>query len=42
MEAMPLFDAAAFLTSVGTGRSTARYQANKSVFRQGDPADGVF
>jgi CRP/FNR family cyclic AMP-dependent transcriptional regulator len=40
--AAPLFEAAGFLTSVGTGRSTTRYQANKSVFRQGDPADGVF
>jgi CRP/FNR family cyclic AMP-dependent transcriptional regulator len=41
-EAAPLFEAAGFLTSVGGGRSTARYPANKSVFRQGDPADGVF
>ena len=42
MAAAPLFEAAGFLTSVGTGRSTTRYQANKSIFRQGDPADGVF
>jgi CRP/FNR family cyclic AMP-dependent transcriptional regulator len=40
--AAPLFDAAAFLSSVGAGRSTTRYNANKSIFRQGDPADGVF
>ena len=39
--AAPLFDAAQFL-SVGAGRSTVKYQANKSVFRQGDPADAVF
>jgi CRP/FNR family transcriptional regulator, cyclic AMP receptor protein len=40
--AAPRFDAETFLTSVGAGRSTTRYQANKSVFRQGDPADAVF
>jgi CRP/FNR family cyclic AMP-dependent transcriptional regulator len=41
-EAVPRFDAQAFLTSVGAGRSTIKYQASKSVFRQGDPADAVF
>ncbi|MEA2781333.1 MAG: family transcriptional regulator, cyclic receptor protein [Rhodospirillaceae bacterium] len=40
--AVPRFDAQAFLTSVGAGRSTTKYQANKGVFRQGDPADAVF
>ena len=40
--AAPLFDAAQFLLSTGAGRSTVKYQANKSVFRQGDPSDGVF
>jgi CRP/FNR family transcriptional regulator, cyclic AMP receptor protein len=40
--AAPRFDAEVFLTSVGAGRSTTRYQANTSVFRQGDPADAVF
>jgi CRP/FNR family transcriptional regulator, cyclic AMP receptor protein len=40
--AVPRFDAQAFLTSVGAGRSTTKYQASKSVFRQGDPADAVF
>lgn len=38
----PRFDAEAFLTSVGAGRSAARYPAKKRVFRQGDPADAVF
>ena len=42
MAAAPLFEAAGFLASVGIGRSTTRYQANKRVFRQGDPADAVF
>jgi CRP/FNR family cyclic AMP-dependent transcriptional regulator len=36
------FDGAAFLTSVGTGRSMARYPANENVFRQGDPANAAF
>ena len=40
--AKPDFDGAAFLLSVGVGRSTARYRANENVFRQGDPADAVF
>src|SRR4051812_18654639 len=39
---VPRFDAQAFLTSVGAGRSTANYQAKEKVFRQGDPADAVF
>ena len=39
--AKPDFDGAAFLTSVGAGRSIARYRANESVFRQGDPANAV-
>jgi CRP/FNR family transcriptional regulator, cyclic AMP receptor protein len=38
----PRFDAQAFLTSVGAGRSTAKYRIRKNVFRQGDPADAVF
>ncbi len=40
--AVPSFDAKAFLTSVGAGRSTKKYQAKRTVFRQGDPADAVF
>jgi CRP/FNR family cyclic AMP-dependent transcriptional regulator len=40
--AVPRFEAQAFLTSVGAGRSTTKYRANKNVFRQGDPADAVF
>jgi CRP/FNR family transcriptional regulator, cyclic AMP receptor protein len=40
--AAPRFDTQAFLTSVGVGRSTTKYRANKNVFRQGDPADAVF
>ena len=39
---VPRFDAQAFLSSVGAGRSTTTYQAGKGVFRQGDPADAVF
>jgi CRP/FNR family cyclic AMP-dependent transcriptional regulator len=39
---VPRFDAQAFLTSVGAGRSTTRYKAGGGVFRQGDPADAVF
>jgi CRP/FNR family cyclic AMP-dependent transcriptional regulator len=39
---VPRFNAQAFLTSAGAGRSTANYQAKKTVFRQGDPADAVF
>ena len=40
--AVPQFDAQAFLMSVGTGRSTIKYKANKAIFRQGDLADAVF
>jgi CRP-like cAMP-binding protein len=39
---VPRFDAQAFLTSAGAGRSVADYEAKKHVFRQGDPADAVF
>jgi CRP/FNR family cyclic AMP-dependent transcriptional regulator len=39
---MPGFDATAFLSSVGPGRSTKKYKTKKVVFRQGDPADAVF
>ena len=40
--AVPAFDAQAFLTSVGAGRSAKTYKAKKNIFRQGDPADAVF
>ena len=40
--AVPRFDAQAFLMSVGTGRSTKKYSAKKTIFQQGDPADAVF
>jgi CRP-like cAMP-binding protein len=40
--AVPRFDAQAFLMSVGVGRSTKKYKAKKTIFRQGDPADAVF
>ena len=40
--AVPRFDAQAFLTSVGAGRSTTTYQESEGVFRQGDRADAVF
>lgn len=40
--AVPRFDAQAFLMSVGTGRSTKKYPAKKTIFQQGDPADAVF
>jgi CRP-like cAMP-binding protein len=30
-----------FLAAVGTGRSSATFQPNQSVYRQGDPADAV-
>jgi CRP-like cAMP-binding protein len=36
------FDPRAFLTSVGAGRSSARYGAKEAVYRQGEPADAVF
>src|SRR6476469_9775172 len=38
----PNFDAQLFLTSVGAGRSTAKYRPQASIFLQGDPADAVF
>jgi CRP/FNR family cyclic AMP-dependent transcriptional regulator len=40
--AVPAFDAQAFLASVGAGRTTRKYPAKKTIFRQGDPADAVF
>jgi CRP/FNR family transcriptional regulator, cyclic AMP receptor protein len=40
--AVPRFDAQAFLMSVGTGRSTRKYQGGKTIFQQGDAADAVF
>jgi CRP/FNR family transcriptional regulator, cyclic AMP receptor protein len=36
------FDARLFLTSVGAGRSIAKYRPQASIFLQGDPADAVF
>jgi CRP/FNR family cyclic AMP-dependent transcriptional regulator len=36
------FDAQAFLMSVGSGRSTKKYSASKTIFQQGDAADAVF
>src|SRR6516162_1169298 len=39
---VPKFDVKSFLSSVGSGRSTEKYQRKKIIFRQGDPADGVF
>jgi CRP/FNR family transcriptional regulator, cyclic AMP receptor protein len=41
-EAVPPFDAQAFLISVGSGRSTKKYKTGKNIFQQGDPADAVF
>jgi CRP/FNR family cyclic AMP-dependent transcriptional regulator len=41
-EKVPTFDAQLFLTSVGTGRSTAKYRPQANIFAQGDPADAVF
>ena len=38
----PNFDAQLFLTSVGAGRSTAKYRPQASIFLQGDSADAVF
>ena len=35
------FDAKAFLTKAGTGRSVSTYQKKQVVFAQGDPADAV-
>lgn len=39
---IPIFDAGLFLTSVGAGRTTAKYRARANIFLQGDPADAVF
>ena len=39
---IPQFDAKAFLSSVGAGKTTVKYARKKTVFRQGDPADAVF
>ena len=36
------FDAKAFLTKAGTGRSMSAYRKKQVVFAQGDPADAVF
>ncbi|WNK01272.1 Crp/Fnr family transcriptional regulator [Thalassospiraceae bacterium LMO-JJ14] len=36
------FDAKLFLTSVGTGRRSVKYQAKDFIFRQGDAAESVF
>jgi CRP/FNR family cyclic AMP-dependent transcriptional regulator len=36
------FDAKAFLSSVGSGRSIEKYPRKKNIFQQGDPADAVF
>ena len=36
------FDAKAFLTKAGTGRSASPYRKKQVIFAQGDPADGVF
>ena len=36
------FDAKAFLTKAGTGRSVAAYRKKHVIFAQGDPADAVF
>jgi CRP/FNR family cyclic AMP-dependent transcriptional regulator len=36
------FDARIFLSSVGSGRSSVKYRAKQTIFRQGDPADAVF
>jgi CRP/FNR family transcriptional regulator, cyclic AMP receptor protein len=38
----PTFDARLFLTTVGAGRSTAKYRPQANIFAQGDPADAVF
>ena len=36
------FNAKAFLTQAGTGRSVCTYREKQAVFNQGDPADAVF
>ena len=37
-----VFDAKAFLTKAGTGRSGSSYRKKQVIFAQGDPADAVF
>jgi CRP-like cAMP-binding protein len=37
-----LFDAQVLLTKVNGGKRTAKYQPQKPMFRQGDPADALF
>jgi CRP/FNR family cyclic AMP-dependent transcriptional regulator len=37
-----VFNAGAFLSKAGTGRTIAKYQAHHTVFSQGDLADSVF
>ena len=41
-KATAAFDAKAFLTKAGTGRSISTYRKKQVVFGQGDPADAVF
>lgn len=36
------FDAKAFLTKAGSGRSVSAYRKKQAIFAQGDPADAVF
>ena len=40
-QAKPVFDAAAFLTSAGIGKTVTTYQPGKAIFSQGDSADSV-
>jgi hypothetical protein len=37
-----VFDPKAFLSSMNGGRTIAAYRRNRTVYRQGDPADSVF
>jgi CRP-like cAMP-binding protein len=37
-----MFDAEAFLTTVGAGRTISTYKAKSHIFRQGAPCDAVF
>jgi CRP-like cAMP-binding protein len=37
-----LFNAQALLTKVNGGKRTAKYQPQKSIFRQGDPGNALF
>jgi len=39
---VPKFNLKAFLSSVGRGRSAAKYKPKTLIFRQGEPADSVF